>query len=460
MRSVLGDALGRNDEHSDRRLSQLRLAFNTMSAELKFCQYVACDQILLSNAFWMAFECDVSGKESREFALWSTDHAIAWPGLPAHHTATWLCRRILVMALETNDKSGNSLTEVNAILDEKRDVLSMLPNGEDLKAFIRKRYCSMMASKLCSEARVPKDDVLALLDFKLRRSLTQNYGHGLDDLREELNNGISSLVSVRLPGGLFLALQLLRRWHALTHPSLLKIEESKARTVQLLTLGLRDHDVLALIGGFETLVDIAMVSKDRMLFETVSTQFDVIPEELFSRAHLPSKAVYKAVFATRWAVGIGNCADMSSTGIAQLVRDCGASFPICGHLAAQPFVDVRYGLAFHYCGLGRDLLFAMEGAGLTDVPSGLHDLAIWLMSHTEVSFHTLSRGVGLRCRELTVRYTVFRSSTRMNGKTHQPEVRPNRCDFSEGGRYDEARTARHDKVATITPWHAWLGMLP
>ena len=360
----------------------------------RFKEFTIEDQVLLSNSFWVAFESDFEADEASACAEYSVQFELAWHILPEHLLPILLNRYLRVAAWRAGD--GVDYTEqLDAFLSniKKRSHISV--SGETVARF-RQRLCMMVACKQYSEAvklydgmsgregALCEGELLARLDFKLKQSLRSSLSHGLGIVRDELDNGVTTLMASRSQGAQFLALQLLLRWHSLTQTTVAEGNIAKERFARL--LGSRFESPLAIIGAMEMSVHFATTYKEREQYECTIAFLSQLPDELFCDAYVPSKAVYKAVFATRWAVAIGNCREWAATGVPELVKDCCLTIEnfTTRSLRAYPFAELRFGLAVHFYHLGLDLMTAVSSSGLTKDCVEIYRLSLWLTSHVSV----------------------------------------------------------------------------
>jgi hypothetical protein len=392
IRNVLNVAVSQEDLPAHQRASLLRVAFDGMRLDLtkpedvslKFQDYTIEDQVLLSNSFWAAFECDVEANESMVCATLSVQYDLAWHVLPCTFVPVLLNRHVDVLAWRAShgDRGTAPIDTVLAMLKKKKPPYFVL---DETAGMLRTRYSAMVACKLYDETRVHGGDVLARLDSKLKRSLAPpSHGHGL--VCEELTNGVTTLMECTSQGSEFLALQLLLRWHSLTQTTAKERADVTARFARLLSRG--SNDPLVIIGAIEMCINFATTFKDRDQYESTFDTLSKLPESLFHAANVPSKAVYKAVFATRWAVAIGNCHDWGATGVPELVKECCSTALNFRNLRAHPFAQLRFGLSVHLYHLGLDLMAAVTNSGVTENRAEVDDLATWLTSHVSVCYRT------------------------------------------------------------------------
>lgn len=377
-----------------------QIALGTITAA-DFGKYSLPEQSQLSNGYWSVFASDVSSQTGAALSVASN---LAWNSLLQYDQSQHivLCSRKMLIAVFTEKATTGEMSlpkDLAEELDKAEKVYCTYRQDRAAQQLqhIRDWFWLATACTFRDESRLAnvKNRSMAasvkselLLTRSLGLSLASNVEAERGYLYQAaiLHLGASMQTDtqgeMRENGSLFLAYQLLRQWLLLTHDSLLDGKTCQALATKLTCAG-HGH-LLARIGHVEWLVDQAVLFADESSYLEGLHILDSLSEADFSRCDLPSKKVYETVFAFRYFRALGNRFDHLCD-FDNWVTKCGKSFPMRQCLGAQPYVSLRFGLAFHLRMLGDDLdsLLCASSFSQEDVPE-LDAFIDWLSSHTDV----------------------------------------------------------------------------
>lgn len=334
------------------------------------------DQMLVSDAYWIAFASDVMHAKSDEFA---TKSCQVWDKMQEGHIVT-LAHRIVAAVVWR----ATNLDSIDKELVSVKRHLEGIGVADCLYQSFRTECYRMVSMKLCaSDGAGADDNQLGYLDNLISRSIVDP--EDLSSLRKELRRGITMLVSESDPRSSFLAVQVWRQWISKTHHSQRDLMEVKKIARYLEEKCCESQDPLALIGMFECRITLACLSVDDEEFTSTLSNFRELPDVFFRLTHLPPKAVYEAAFLAYWARASGACQDAAfKLKVTALLKSFKATCAPCNNLHAYPFISLRYGLNYHFYRLSVDLQSAIGASSLQDT-TDVNNLMHWLSDHTAVS---------------------------------------------------------------------------